>query len=54
MKGPGFFFRKWRLSHGIDINGAQLVSTAVETGGYIFTLNAKHYPMPEVIVKKAW
>jgi predicted nucleic acid-binding protein len=49
----GRFFRKWHPSHGVDINDTLLASIAVETGGHIFTLNKKHYPMPEVIVKKA-
>jgi predicted nucleic acid-binding protein len=50
----GRFYRKWHPSHGVDINDALLASTALETGGHIFTLNKKHYPMPDVIVKKAW
>jgi predicted nucleic acid-binding protein len=50
----GRFYRKWHPSHGIDINDALLASTAVETGGCVFTLNLKHYPMPEVIAKRAW
>jgi predicted nucleic acid-binding protein len=49
----GRFFRQWRPSHGID-NDALLAATAMESGGHIFTLNKKHYPMDEVIVKKAW
>jgi len=50
----GFLFRKWNPSHGIDINDAILAATALETGGHIYTLNKKHYPIPEIIVKKAW
>ncbi len=50
----GRFFRKWHPSHGIDVNDALLASTAVEVGGLIFTLNTRHYPMPEVIVRQAW
>ncbi len=48
------FYRKWHPSHGIDINDAILASTAIETGGHVFTLNKKHYPMPDVITRKAW
>ncbi|MBD3345524.1 MAG: PIN domain-containing protein [Chitinivibrionales bacterium] len=50
----GSMYRKWRPSHGVDINDTLLASTAKETGGVIYTLNKKHYPMPDIIVKKAW
>lgn len=50
----GRLYRKWNPSHGIDINDAILAATAIQTGGHIFTLNKKHYPMSDVIVKKAW
>ena len=54
VDAAGRYYRKWHPSHGLDVNDALLASTAAETGGHIFTLNTKHYPMPEVIVKKAW
>lgn len=54
VDSAGRLYRKWNKSHGIDSNDALLASTAIETGGHIFTLNRKHYPMPEIIVKKAW
>lgn len=47
-------YRKWHPSHGIDINDAILAATAMQTGGRIFCLNRKHYPMTEVLVTKAW
>lgn len=47
-------YRKWHPSHGIDINDAILAATAMQTGGRIFCLNRRHYPMPEVLVTKAW
>ena len=50
----GWFYRKWHPSYAMDINDALLVAIAIETGGCIFTLNKKHYPMPDVNVKKAW
>lgn len=50
----GRFYRKWNPSHGIDINDALLAAIATETGGIVYSLNVKHYPMPELIVKTAW
>ena len=50
----GQMYRKWNPSHGIDVNDAVLAATAALTGGSIYTLNTKHYPMPEVGVTKAW
>ena len=54
VDSAGKYFRKWHPSHGLDVNDALLASTATESGRTIFTLNTKHYPMPEVIVKKPW
>ncbi|MBW1796525.1 MAG: PIN domain-containing protein [Deltaproteobacteria bacterium] len=47
-------YRKWHPSHGIDINEAILAATSIHTGGRIFCLNRKHYPMPQALVTKAW
>ena len=47
-------YRRWHPSHGLDINDAILAATALRTGGQIFCLNLKHYPMPELMVRKAW
>lgn len=47
-------YRKWHPSHGVDINDSILAATAMETGGAIFCLNTRHYPMPEVVARKAW
>jgi predicted nucleic acid-binding protein len=54
VDAAGSMYRKWNPSHGIDVNDAVLAATAALTGGSIYTLNTKHYPMPEVGVKKAW
>lgn len=54
VDAAGALYRKWHPSHGIDVNDAILAATAMQTGGRIFCLNRKHYPMPEVLVKKAW
>ena len=50
----GDFYRKWNPCNGTDVNDAILAATVVKTGGRIYTLNAKHYPMSEVNVQLAW
>lgn len=50
----GQFYREWNSRRGIDVNDAILAATVLETGGRIYTLNARHYPMPEVTVQRAW
>ena len=47
-------YRRWHPSHGIDINDAFLAAIAMSSGGKIFCLNLKHYPMPEVISERPW
>ena len=47
-------YRRWHPSRGIDINDALFAATAIQTGGRIFSLNKKHYPMPDLAVSKAW
>lgn len=48
----GRLYRQWNPSHGTDINDALLAATAMQTGGKIYCLNKKHYPMPEIMVEK--
>lgn len=50
----GVLYRRWHPSHGLDVNDAILAATAMHTGGKVFCLNKKHYPMPDLLVKKAW
>jgi predicted nucleic acid-binding protein len=50
----GALYRKWNPSHGIDVNDAILVATAIQKGGRIYTLNIKRFPMPEINVQRAW
>ena len=50
----GEFYRKWNPRSGTDVNDAILAATVLQTGGRIYTLNSKHYPMPEVTVESAW
>jgi len=50
----GELYRKWNPRSGTDVNDAILAATVLQTGGKIYTLNSKHYPMPEVTVHLAW
>ena len=48
----GILYRQWHPSHGLDINDALLAALVMQTGGKLFCLNMKHYPMPDIIVEK--
>ncbi|MBU2643808.1 PIN domain-containing protein [bacterium] len=50
----GKLYRKWNPSHGMDINDAILAATAMNTGGKIYCLNVRHYPIRDIAVHKAW
>jgi predicted nucleic acid-binding protein len=50
----GILFRKWQPSHGIDVNDAILAATVMKSGGKIYTLNTKHYPMADIVVEQGW
>lgn len=50
----GQIYRDWNPSHGVDIHDALLAATTMTTGGKIYTLNTKHYPMPNIVIEKAW
>ena len=50
----GALYRKWNPSHGIDANDAILAATVMQTGGCIFTLDSKHFPMPELNIQRGW
>lgn len=54
IDAAGKFYRKWNPSHGIDPNDAILAATVAISGGRIITQNTGHYPMPQVVVQKAW
>lgn len=47
-------YREWHPTHEVDINDAILAATVMATGGKIYTLNIKHYPMPDLVVIRAW
>ncbi len=50
----GVLYRRYRSTHGTDVNEAIPAATAMTTGGRIYTLNVRHYPMPELMVIRAW
>ncbi len=50
----GEFYCKWNPRSGIDVNDAILAAIILQTGGKIYTLNSKHYSMPEVAAQRAW
>jgi len=54
VDSAGVLYRKWNPSHGIDVNDAILAASVIRTGGRIYTLNVKHFPMPGLNVQKAW
>ena len=47
-------YRKWNPRNGTDVNDAILAATVLQTGGIIYTLNSKHFPMPEVTIQRGW
>ena len=47
-------YREWHPSCGMDVNDAMLAATVAATGGKLYTLNVKHYPMTDVVVERAW
>jgi len=52
VDAAGILYRKWNPTHGININDALLAATAILTGGKVYCLNKKHYPMSEIILEK--
>ena len=50
----GELYRRWNPRNGTDINDAILAATAMKAGGKIYTLNTKHYVMPELVVQRGW
>jgi predicted nucleic acid-binding protein len=54
VDAAGTIYRIWNPSHGVDPNDALLAATVQHTGGKLYCLNTKHYPMPDIVVERAW
>jgi len=50
----GALYRKWNPTYGVDANDTILAATVMQTGGRIYTLNTKHFPMPEINIQRGW
>ena len=44
----GAYLHRYGRSHGVEIADALVAADAVGSGLRLWTLNRKHYPMPEV------
>jgi predicted nucleic acid-binding protein len=47
-------YRRWNPSHGMDVNDAILAATVRATGGKLYCLNTRHYPLEDILVERAW
>jgi predicted nucleic acid-binding protein len=45
-----FYLRQFRRSHGIELGDALIAATAQLYEAELFTRNAKHYPMTDILV----
>ena len=54
IDAAGEIYRRWNPSHGIGVNDAILAATVSATGGKLYCLNTRHYPMDDILVERAW
>ena len=54
IDAAGELYRLWNPSHGIGVNDAILAATVRATGGKLYCLNTRHYPMGDILVEQAW
>jgi predicted nucleic acid-binding protein len=44
----GAYLARYARSHGVELGDALIAAAATTAGLYLWTLNHKHYPMPDV------
>ena len=54
IDAAGELYRRWNPSHGIGVNDAILAATVQATGGKLYCLNTRHFPMDDILVERAW
>ena len=54
IDAAGEIYRRWNPSHGVGVNDAILAATVHATGGKLYCLNTRHYPMSDILVEQAW
>lgn len=54
MEFAGDLFRRWHPSNGLDESDALLAASAMLGRGTLYTLNVRHFPMPELNVVRPW
>ena len=54
VDAAGEIYRRWNPSHGTGVNDAILAATVRATGGKLYCLNTRHYPMEDIVVEQAW
>ncbi|MCL5773009.1 MAG: type II toxin-antitoxin system VapC family toxin [Firmicutes bacterium] len=51
-KIAGFYLRRFRKSHGLQLGDSLLAATAKFTKASFYTLNLRHYPMDDIKIWK--
>ena len=47
-------YRRWSPSHGKGVADAILAATVRSTGGKLYSLNTRHFPLDDIVVEWAW
>ncbi|HEX9633589.1 MAG TPA: hypothetical protein VGA02_14105 [Gemmatimonadales bacterium] len=48
LESAGAYLARYARSHGVEIANALVAAAAATSGLELWTLNRKHYPMPDV------